>query len=88
MKKTRRRLPSIRWRDGEPMKGGSPQEYSADGLFRLQCIDQYEGIPMARRYVLYQFRAGEWVRVWEGYSRNVAEKTARQRLAILENDDE
>ena len=70
------------------MRGGSRQWYSLDGMFRLQCIDQYEGIPMTREWALYQWRGGSWLRITEGRSRKRVERVAQLRIAEYENDPE
>jgi hypothetical protein len=63
----RKRLPQIVWREVDPLAHGSKQWESKCGLFKYQCIDRYDDIPMKPVYNLYVFRGGEWKRVLDSY---------------------
>lgn len=78
----------IKWKEIGPLPHGSRQWQSTDGLFKLQCIDRYDGIPMKKEWVLYQWRGGSWSRVDEGPGRNRLVKLAQSRADQLENDDD
>lgn len=78
----------MRWRQIEDTKHGNRQRQSADGVFKIVCITQFDGIPMKREYILWQWRNNSWQRVAESRSRKRLEKTAQLRAAQLEEDEE
>lgn len=86
-KPKQKRLPKVCWREIERTPGGCQRWESADGMLRLLCIDQYEGIPMKRVWVLWQYLGGYWLNVFESRSRKAVEKLASEIIAALESDD-
>ena len=84
----KKRLPKVEWKETKPLLHGSRQWESTDGLFRYQCIDRYDDIPMSPTYNLYQFKGGEWNRVFEGRSRAKMINTARIRKQLIEESED
>jgi hypothetical protein len=78
----------ITWREIEPTPHGNKRWQSLDGMFQLICQDRLDDIPLDPLWVLWQFKRGNWWRVYDHRGRRKVYAEAERRAEQLEKEDD
>lgn len=78
----------LNWKPIEASPHGCRQWQTMDGMFKLVLSDRFDDIPMAKEWILWLWKRDCWYNVYEGRSKAQAEKEAKRRYLLWENEDE